>query len=68
MSDHAVALLVLPLLLGTLAALWVLMRISRHSRFSFKVSGLGVKVELTGGTNRTTKNNVNTEYGHESAN
>lgn len=42
-------MLSIPVLLVVLALLWVMLRISRHSRFSLKVSGLGVKVELTGG-------------------
>lgn len=68
MSDHIVVLLTLPLFLVTLAALWVLMKISSHSRFSFKVSGLGVKVELTGGTNRTAKDRHVMEANNETAN
>lgn len=46
MSENVLLILSLPVFVLLLAALWVVMKISRHSTFSFKLSGLGVKVEL----------------------
>lgn len=62
MSDHVLILLSLPLLLIVLATLWVMLRVTRHSGFSLRVSGLGVSVELMGGktTNKGSIHNENT--------